>query len=229
MLIGCRPAAGANGGLEHRIDLHRHHQAAPELGRMVENELLTDDPGRPVLWCRGPLQLMFGLASAYSRAPGLATGEDRDVQRARLDLGRRGVDEALRALPTHGGVGGLDRRQAELLSDEIGRVAVLPGQQVDDPQRLRIWNRTQSRIGRCVADGRAHQQARIQRLVQIVGVLHRLSNADDHGCVGIECHCAYNLNPNCVAPDVLSESRETKFGGGVVVVDSADAANRHRL
>ena len=45
--------------------------------------------------------------------------------------------------PPIGRVRGLARRQTELLGDEVGRVAVPPREQVDDPHRLRIGDRTQ--------------------------------------------------------------------------------------
>ena len=176
-------------GLEDRIDLHRHHQAALELGRVVHHEVLADDARHA-----GPLvRSASGARCSALRARTRVRRASPPVRIAMssvagLDLRGRRVDQALRALAAHGGVRGLARRQAELLGDQEGRIAVLPGQQVDDAQRLRVGNRAQTGIDGGVADRRAHQQAGVERLVEIVGVLHRLADADDHWCAGVECH-----------------------------------------
>ena len=128
------------------------------------------------------------------------------------------VDQALRALTAHGRVRGLGRRQAELLGDEVARVSVLPCEQVDDPQRLRVGDRTQAGIDGRVADRRAHHQARVQRLARDRRYAAAIwPTPMITGACGIECHA-----PAHGTRKVLS--RQLRH-----FVDSADAANRHRL
>ena len=109
-----------------------------EFRRVVQHEIVADDPRFPALGRRRPLELDVGLARPHPRAPGLTTGQDRDVELTGLDLRGGRVDEALRALTAHRGVRGLGRRQTQLLRNQECRIAVLPGQQIDDPQRLGI-------------------------------------------------------------------------------------------
>src|SRR4029079_13755002 len=105
---------------------------------MVQYEIVADGAGYSAFRRGRPVQLVLGLARADTGAPCLAAGKDRDVEAAGDDLVGGRVDEGLRALAAHGGVRGLLGGEAELLSDEVRRVAVTPGQQVHDADGLRV-------------------------------------------------------------------------------------------
>ena len=84
----------------------------------------------------------------------------------------------------------LPRGQAEHLGDDERRIAVLPGQLVDDADRVRRGHGLQTGVARGALDRPGHQRRRVERVVDAGGAVQELAGTDEHGGTGIESHGA---------------------------------------
>ena len=194
MLLGGPARRGPQRRLEHRIHLHRHVDAALGLRRQVHLEVVADHDRFVALGRLRPIERHPGLAGAHERPPRLAAGEDRHVELAGLDVERRRVDERLRAVAAHRRVAEFGRLEPEPRGEEARRVAVAPREQADDADRVGRRRPVEAGIARRGEHRLLHQRHRFERVVDAVGTMEELADADDDGCAGIESHGPHPTN-----------------------------------
>ncbi len=118
---------GAQRGLEHRVHLHRHHDAALELVGMAHPHLCADQPRRRhLVGLLVPIEDHIGAAGPHPGAPRLSTHEDGAVEGAVEDLARGEVHERLGRVASRGRVRRLGGLDPEPRRHEGGRIAVAP-------------------------------------------------------------------------------------------------------
>jgi ribose 5-phosphate isomerase B len=145
--------------------------------------------GLDVVAHRGPRQL--GACSTGTRpgAPRFAAGEHRQVELAALDLGRRQVDERLRAVAAHPGHAGVADVEAQPFGDEPARVVVPPREQADHPHRVHVADGSGD-AG--VVDGQphcaGHQVDWFEGVLDPLRALQGLTGADQDRGSGVEGH-----------------------------------------
>ena len=141
------PGGGANGSLEDRIDLHWHDHPTVELGRVVQDHVVADDPGQLTRWCSRPRQLHLGLPGPRRvRRASPPARMARSMSPAWISAAVV-LTRLCGLCPPIVRVHRLGRRQPELSGDHVRGIAVLPGEQVHDAKRLRVRDRPQSRVG----------------------------------------------------------------------------------
>ena len=150
--------------------------------------LLAEGAGHGALGRLRPIELVVRLAGLATGPPGLAAGEDRQVEVAGEDLLGGQVDEALRAVAAVRGVARLPGGQPEPPGDDQGGIAVLPAEQGDNPDRVDLGDRVEPGVLRGLTDRSGHQVHRFDHIAGTGGVIQELSGADEHWGTRIEGH-----------------------------------------
>ena len=126
-LAGAVVRSGPQRGLDHRVHLDRHHDAAGQLLGRAHRQLRADRP--PGLGALGQLRPRQGLTRPPGPRPGapsLGPGQDGQVQLATLDLARGDVDQHLGAVAALRGQDGLPCRDPQAFGHEVRGVPVAP-------------------------------------------------------------------------------------------------------
>ena len=118
--------------------------------------------------------------------PGLAAGEDREVERPSRISFAVALTRLCGLLPPIVVSASSRGDSAELLGDHRRRVAVAPAEQADDPDRVRRRHGRRGRRRSPRAGSPRTSAPRIERVVEAGGPVEELAGADEHRCAPVQ-------------------------------------------
>ena len=178
------PCRDPQGLLEHRIHVGGPVQFDSQLSSPGHLHVLVETFGhRNRLVLAGPFGLRTACTQSCSGTPGFGPGDQHRVGAACLDVQARLIDQRLGDVAADAGVAGRGVLGAQPLCQQQSRIAVAPGQHVDDADRIDGLQHPWVRGG---AGGRHHQVHGLH--TRMVVVLIDLAVADEYRRPRVDGH-----------------------------------------